>query len=69
MGTSRLGWETLGLKGLSLRVGGGLRTVLLPESLLWAPGKAAMSSPCLRWTFHLSIADGFTVSVFTPSVR
>ena len=69
MGTSRLGWETHGLQGLSLRVGGELRTVPLPESLLWAPGKAARPSPCPRWTFHLSTADGFTLSVFTPSVR
>lgn len=65
MGTSRLGWETHGLKRLSLRVGGGLRVVLLPGSLLWAPRKAARSSPCPRWTSFTSPQP--TVSLLVSS--
>lgn len=71
VGTSRLGWKTHGLKGLSLEVGG------------WAPRCPASREPPLGRLgrlqgrrpvspvdlFHLCTADGFTVSVFPPSVR
>lgn len=54
VGTSRLGWKTHGLKGLSLEVGGGLHAVLLPESLLWAAWEGckvvALSPPLTSFT-------------------